>query len=133
MRRVARFFSTILVAALVTPPVVFAKSDVKDELKKLREAEQVLKQAIAAPEKGIQRDQMAKAECIGVFPGVKKAAFIVGGEWGSGVFTCRGKDGAFGAPAFFKTGGPSVGWQFGGEEADIIMLIMNDEGVQKLL
>jgi len=134
MRRVALFFSSILVAALVTPPALFADKDkASDELKKLRAAEVVVKQAVSAPDKGIPRDLLEKAECVGVFPDVKKAAFIVGGEWGSGVFTCRAKDGKMGAPAFFKMGGPSVGWQFGGQEADLVLLIMNPEGVNKLL
>jgi len=134
MRRVALFLGSILMAALIAPPALFAdKNKADNEVKKLREAEQVIRQAMSAPDKGIPRDLLSKAECVGIFPDVKKAAFIVGGEWGKGVFTCRGNDGKMGPPAFFTMGGPSVGWQFGGEEADIILLIMNSQGVEKLL
>jgi lipid-binding SYLF domain-containing protein len=78
-------------------------------------------------------DLLAKAECVGVFPGVKKGAFIVGGEFGRGVFTCRQTDGTMGAPAFFTIGGPSLGWQWGGQETDLVLLIMNKDGVNHLL
>jgi len=137
MRRHALLFAslligTVLIGGLIAPPVLADKGS-KDELEKLQKAEQVIKESINAPDKGIPRDLFEKAECVGVFPDVKKAAFIVGGEWGRGVFTCRQKDGAMGAPAFFTMGGPSIGWQFGGEETDLILLIMNSEGVKKLL
>jgi len=58
---------------------------------------------------------------------------VVGGEFGRGVFTCRQKNGAMGAPAFFTMGGGSFGWQFGGEQADLVLLIMNEDGVKHLL
>jgi lipid-binding SYLF domain-containing protein len=70
---------------------------------------------------------------VGVFPDIKKAAFVVGGEWGRGVFTCRQPDGTMGAPAFFTIGGGSVGWQWGGQSADLVLLIMNKNGVKYLL
>jgi lipid-binding SYLF domain-containing protein len=100
---------------------------------KIDAAERVLTESVTAPDKGIPKNLLAKAECIGVFPGLKKGAFVVGGEFGRGVFTCRGEDGKMGAPAFFNLGGPSFGWQFGGEEADLVLLIMNKAGVEHLL
>jgi lipid-binding SYLF domain-containing protein len=118
-------------AALVALPVLAA--DRGDDQDKLQRAEQVLKAAIEAPDRGIPKELLEKAECIGIFPDVKKGAFIVGGEGGRGVFTCREKGGAMGAPAFFKMGGGSVGWQFGGEEADIVLLVMNRNGIDHLL
>lgn len=118
-------------AALVALPVLAA--DRSDDQDKLQRAEQVLKAAIEAPDRGIPKELLEKAECIGIFPDVKKGAFIVGGEGGRGVFTCRDTSGAMGSPAFFKMGGGSVGWQFGGEEADIVLLIMNRNGIDHLL
>ena len=103
------------------------------EAAKLQEAEVVLRNAVTAPDHRIPGDLLERAECIGVFPSVKKGAFMVGGEFGKGVFTCRLDDGSMSAPAFFKIGGPSFGWQFGGQAADIVMLIMNDEGMDHLL
>lgn len=109
-----------------------AASD-KDEIKKIKASEEVLTAAVTAPDKGIPKELLERAECIGVFPGLAKGAFIVGGEYGRGVFTCRRKDGSMGAPAFFSLGGGSVGWQIGGEEADVVLLIMNEGGVKHLL
>jgi len=99
----------------------------------LNEAKVVIEQSVAAPDKGIPKELFERAECVGVFPGLKKAAFVVGGEFGRGVFTCRQQDGSMGSPVFFTVGGASVGWQFGGQEADVILLIMNNNGVTHLL
>ena len=74
-----------------------------------------------------------RSPAVGVFPDVKKAAFVVGGQGGTGVFTCRDKSGVMGAPAYFKIGGGSVGWQFGGQETDLILLVMNQGGMNHLL
>src|SRR5262245_53211306 len=104
-----------------------------EEVKKIHDSEEVLKAAVTAPDKGIPKELLERAECIGVFPGLAKGAFIVGGEFGRGVFTCRRKDGTMGAPAMFTIGGPSIGWQFGGESADVVLLIMNEGGVKRLL
>jgi lipid-binding SYLF domain-containing protein len=68
-----------------------------------------------------------------VFPDVTKGAFIVGGLGGKGVFSCRDAKGKMGAPAFYTIGGGSVGWQFGGEQTDLILLVMNKDGMKHLL
>ncbi|HEY3174208.1 MAG TPA: lipid-binding SYLF domain-containing protein [Candidatus Polarisedimenticolia bacterium] len=122
--------TSILIAALVVSPAIAHE---KRSVKRLHDAEQVLRMSVTAPDKGIPKDALERAECVGVFPGVKKAAFVVGGEFGRGVFTCRQQDGTMGAPAFFTMGGPSVGWQLGGQEADLVLLVMNETGVKHLL
>ena len=129
--------TTILMMVVLSssPAITTAKDDAnstKNEVKKMHAAEAVLKASVSAPDKGIPRNLLEKAECVGVFPDVKKGAFIVGGEGGKGVFTCRTTSGMSG-PAFFKIGGPSIGWQAGFQEADLVLLIMNKEGVNKLL
>jgi lipid-binding SYLF domain-containing protein len=111
----------------------FAGSQAAKENDRLQRAEAVLKASLEAPDKGIPQDALVKAECVGVFPDVRKGAFIVGGEGGAGVFTCRDRNGVMGAPAFFKIGGGSVGWQFGGQETDLVLLVMNDDGMKHLL
>ncbi|HUC42571.1 MAG TPA: lipid-binding SYLF domain-containing protein [Candidatus Sulfotelmatobacter sp.] len=126
--RAARI-TTMAAAIAISATAALAAS----EQVKLQRAEAVLKAALEAPDRGIPKDALEKAECVGVFPDVKKGAFIVGGEGGSGVFTCRGKDGMMGAPAFFKLGGASVGWQFGGQETDLVLLVMNQGGMSHLL
>jgi lipid-binding SYLF domain-containing protein len=143
------FVPAILVAGLIAAPAITSatdkdktyeeKKDVKvspeDKQKaetRLTEAEEVLKASVSAPDQGIPKNLLEKAECVGVFPGVKKGALIVGGAGGKGVFTCKNGNGMTG-PAFFKIGGPSIGWQAGVESADIVLLIMNKEGIDKLL
>jgi lipid-binding SYLF domain-containing protein len=125
-----RTLISILIAAVTIAPAIAGESA---EVKKLRAAEEVLKMSATAPDKGISKALFERAECIGVFPGVTKAAFVVGGKFGRGVFTCRGKDGSMGAPALFTIGGGSFGWQFGGQQADLVLLIMNEDGVKRLL
>jgi len=128
--RVSILLMSILVAASILTPAI---ANENKQIKKLSAAEDVIRMSATAPDKGIPKELLGRAECIGVFPGLKKAAFVVGGEFGRGVFTCRQKDGAMGAPAFFTIGGGSFGWQFGGEEADLVLLIMNENGVKHLL
>jgi lipid-binding SYLF domain-containing protein len=148
MRKLMMLVPAVLVAGLMSypaPTIAKGKNDEKqmskqeqDEKKtkeqhKINEAEAVLTAAVSAPDKGIPKDLLEKAECVGVFPGVKKAAFVVGGEGGKGVFTCRTSKSEMGPPAFFNMGGPSFGFQAGVEEADIVLLVMNQEGTNKLL
>lgn len=123
-----RMLPILALGLLAVPALAKDPPDVK-----LQDAEKVIEASVGAPDGGIPKDLLAKAECVGVFPDIKKAAFVVGGEWGRGVFTCRQADGTMGAPAFFTIGGGSVGWQWGGQEADLILLIMNEEGVSHLL
>ncbi len=136
-----RTTSIVLAASLIAFPAFAAHqthgghsaAEKKTDARRLNEAEVALKAAATAPDRGIPRHLLEKAECIGVFPDVTKAAFLVGGEYGHGVFTCREKDGTMGSPAFFTIGGGSFGWQFGGESADLILLVMNDDGMKHLL
>lgn len=125
-----RFLPILALGLAAIPAVARAEMNPAD---KLGDAEKVLEASVSAPDGGIPRDLLAKAECVGVFPDIKKAAFVVGGEWGRGVFTCRQEDGTMGAPAFFTMGGGSIGWQWGGQEADLVLLIMNQDGVKHLL
>ena len=133
MRRLL-FVPVFLVAGLLSLPAFTTQKDSPqaNEVKKLHASEAVLKASVTAPDKGIPKNLLEKAECVGVFPDVKKGAFVIGGEGGKGVFTCRTASGMSG-PAFFKLGGPSIGWQAGFQEADLVLLIMNKEGVNKLL
>ncbi len=126
MRRLA----ALLIASLfATPALAHGASATKE----LRGAREVLQMLATAPDKGIPKDLLQRADCIGVFPGVTKGAFVVGGEYGHGVFTCREANGQMGPPAFFTIGGGSVGWQFGGEQVDLVLLVMNRDGLDHLL
>jgi lipid-binding SYLF domain-containing protein len=92
----------------------------------------VLSQITATPDKGIPGSVMSKAKCVIVIPGVKKAGLGIGGRYGRGYATCREASG-WSAPAPTFLGGGSWGAQIGGEAVDLVMLVMNDQGVQKLL
>ena len=98
---------------------------------RLRTATTVLHAILSAPDKGIPEDLLAKAQCVMIVPGLKKGAFIVGGEYGRGFALCR-RDGQWGGPAAIKFGGGSFGAQIGGESTDVIMLVMNRRGMEKL-
>jgi lipid-binding SYLF domain-containing protein len=105
----------------------------KKDTKTLQEAVPVLNALANAPDKGIPQELLAKADCIMIFPNVAKGAFIVGGKAGKGVASCRMPDGSMSAPAFYEIGGASVGFQIGGQTADVVLLIMNEDGVSHLL
>jgi lipid-binding SYLF domain-containing protein len=84
---------------------------------------------MSAPDKGIPGTVLNKAECIAIVPGMTKGGFIVGGSFGRGAFSCRGKDkSGWGAPVMIELGGGSVGFQIGAEATDVVMLIMNRGG-----
>ncbi|HEY2014505.1 MAG TPA: lipid-binding SYLF domain-containing protein [Bryobacteraceae bacterium] len=89
---------------------------------------------MGTPDKGIPQDLLAKAQCIIILPNMKKAAFVVGGEYGRGFAECRNSTGAgWGAPAAVRMEGGSVGFQIGGSSTDLVMLVMNQKGMNKLL
>lgn len=105
------------------------KGDVQD---RLDNAAKVLQQIQAAPDTGIPEEVLAKSQCVAVVPHMIKAGLGIGGEHGKGVVTCRTANG-WSAPALFTITGGSWGLQIGGEGVDLVMLAMNDKGVQQLL
>jgi lipid-binding SYLF domain-containing protein len=84
------------------------------------------------PDKDIPQELWEKAACVIVIPSLKKAAFIVGGEYGKGLMSCRQK-GGWSAPLFMEMEKGSWGLQVGAESVDLVMLVMNEGGVSKLL
>jgi lipid-binding SYLF domain-containing protein len=101
---------------------------------RLQEATAVFSEIMATPDKGIPEDLLEKSHCIVVVPGMKKGAFIVGGEYGKGFVSCR-QTGSTGwsAPGAVRMEGGSVGFQIGGSETDVVLLVMNSRGMDKLL
>src|SRR5205807_8273122 len=86
------------------------------------------------PDKGIPEDMLANAHCVVIVPGLKTGAFILGGKFGKGYISCRSKSGTgWSAPGAVRIEGGSVGFQIGGSETDLIMLVMNARGADKLL
>src|SRR5689334_20199988 len=121
----------ILAATLVLAPLV-AKNN--DSVKRLNEAAAVFSEIMATPDKGIPEEMLANAHCIVIVPSVKTAAFLVGGKYGKGYVSCRSKTGpGWSAPGTVRIEGGSVGFQIGGSTTDLIMLVMNERGAEKLL
>jgi len=99
---------------------------------RLKDAAEVFRDVMATPDKAIPHELLEKAECVVIVPGLKKGAFIVGAEYGKGFVTCR-KGGTWSAPAAIKMEGGSFGFQIGGEGIDVVMLVMNKRGMEKLM
>ena len=105
-----------------------------DTTKRLNAAADVLNEIMGAPDKGIPQDLLDKAACAVIVPNVKKGAFIVGAKYGRGFIVCRRKSGRdWSAPGGVIVEGGSVGFQIGGSETDVIMLVMNEGAINKLL
>jgi lipid-binding SYLF domain-containing protein len=116
--------------ALITVPA-FAQKGVDA---RLRAATEDLRASMNASDKGIPQDLIDKATCVVVIPNMKAAGFIVGGEYGAGFFTCRRESGVgWSAPGCIRTTGGKFGLLIGGKETDLIMLVMNQSGMQHLL
>jgi lipid-binding SYLF domain-containing protein len=103
-----------------------------DAVKRLDSAATALHDILAAPDKGIPQDLFNKSVCAIIVPGLKKGAFIIGGKFGRGFIMCR-KSGGWSAPAGVKVEGGSFGLQLGGSSTDVVLLLMNQDGKEKLL
>jgi lipid-binding SYLF domain-containing protein len=101
--------------------------------RRLQASANVLNEIMAASDKGIPQDLLDKATCMVVVPGLKKGAFIFGGKYGRGFMVCRKEGAGWSAPAAIRVEGGSFGLQIGGSETDVIMLVMNKSGADKLL
>jgi lipid-binding SYLF domain-containing protein len=98
---------------------------------RLQTSTAVLHEIMSAPDRGIPTDLLSKAQCVVIVPELKKAAFLVGGEYGRGFAACR-NHGAWGGPAAVRFSGGSFGAQIGGESTDVVMLVMSRRGMEKL-
>lgn len=118
--------------ALLLATSGLSQGKMKDEKNQSLKAAEVFREIMEIPEKEIPRDIIDKAECVAVFPHVVKAGFIVGGQGGRGVASCRTSTG-WSAPAYFNLGGGSVGLQIGAQATDFVLLFMNKSGMDSLL
>ncbi|MGH9616365.1 MAG: lipid-binding SYLF domain-containing protein [Acidobacteriaceae bacterium] len=111
----------------------FAGSSRTDLIDRLDAAAVVIQQIESIPAKSIPMSIMSSATCVAVVPGYKKAAFVVGGSYGQGVVTCRTASGKWSAPAFVQMAGGSFGFQIGGQSTDLVLIAVNQRGMQDLL
>ena len=120
----------IFAAALILPAAAMADTAAE----RLAASATVFSEVMSTPDKGIPQDLLAKAQCVVIVPGLKKGAFVVGGQYGRGFAECRHESGTgWGAPGAVRVEGGSVGFQIGGSSTDVVMLVMNRSGMQKLL
>lgn len=104
------------------------------EAQRLEKSAEVIDEVMGTPEKGVPRDLLNKAVCVGVIPSEKKLALGVGGSFGRGAIVCRrGGNGPWGAPSMFTIGGANIGFQLGGQATDFVLVVMNAKGAEKLL
>src|ERR1700738_4920517 len=125
----------VTAACLILVAVAVDAKKLNREQKRLQEAGVVMQEVLNIPD-NIPQDLLEKSECVVVFPSVKKLAFGVGADYGRGAMVCRTGDkfkGPWGAPAMYALEGGSIGFQVGGEATDLILLVMNDRGMESIL
>jgi len=110
----------------------FAGSTKDDLQNRIDSARTVLDQIMAAKDATVPTDILRQATCVAVVPSMKKGAIFVGAQYGQGIVTCRTGHG-WSAPVFIRMEGGSFGFQFGGQETDLILIAVNDKGMQDLL
>ena len=123
---------SVLLSSICSTPIAQKKSRTQDAARHASAAAKSFTEIMNIKDKAIPKELLDKAEAIAVFPGVLKAAFIVGGRGGQGVISKRVK-GGWGPPAFFNLSGGSFGPQVGAQKSDYVLLIMNPSGVEGLL
>jgi SH3 domain-containing YSC84-like protein 1 len=124
-----RTLAVILGMSLCSIPAVAENAN-----ERLQDATEVFREIMSVPEKSIPQDLLKRAHCVMIIPGVKEAAFGVGGKYGRGFAMCRKPGGeGWGAPTAVRLEGGSFGFQIGGSSTDVVMLVMNERGMKKLL
>jgi lipid-binding SYLF domain-containing protein len=124
------FRTLLLIAASASAAVAAAKNE---PVERIREAARVFTEIQSAKDKGIPDALLDKANAIIIVPGLKRAGFVVGGEYGKGVFVARLPNGRWSAPSTIRIEGGSIGLQIGAGETDLIMLAMNEDAVKQLM
>jgi lipid-binding SYLF domain-containing protein len=124
----------LAVFLLLAPCSGLPAKDNHQQADQLKKASMVINEIMQTPDKGIPQDLLNKAVCVGVVPSELKAAFVLGGTYGRGVLVCRKHgNGPWGGPSLFTLGGGSIGFQIGAKATDVVFLVMNPNGVSKLL
>jgi lipid-binding SYLF domain-containing protein len=110
----------------------FAEDDKAKLTDRLTDAQAVMNEIMATPDKGVPQGILAGASCVVVIPHYKKGAFVVGAQYGKGVATCRTPHG-WSAPVCVRLEGGSFGWQIGGQSTDLVLIAMNQNGLEAML
>lgn len=123
-----KLFATFLACSAT----VFAEHD-KDAVQRIQTASTVFQEIMSAPDKGIPKDLLDRAECVVIIPGLKKGGFIVGAQYGKGIMTCRTGAAGWSGPSTVRMEGGSIGAQIGAGEVDVVLVVMNKSGAEKLM
>ena len=120
-------------ALVLAPALLLAADDRADVAKRTDTSANVFEEIMAAPDKGIPTDILEHSQCLGIVPGLKRAGFIIGAKYGKGVLVCRTDSGQWSAPSTIRIEGGSVGLQIGAGETDLVFVVKNRSGEDKLL
>src|SRR5580698_5525951 len=122
----------LLISFLIAMPM-FADKEFDEHGKRIRESATVLSEIMSAGDKAIPKDLLQKAQCVGVVPNLKRAGFIVGAKYGKGELTCRTENReGWSAPSTIRVEGGSIGLQIGAGETDLVFIVMNRSGMERL-
>jgi lipid-binding SYLF domain-containing protein len=127
-----KFLQVAALALCSTAAINAHAADVAKLDQRIEAAHEVLHELMATPDKGIPDNIATHATCVAVIPGFKKGAFLIGGEYGQGIVTCRTGHG-WSAPAFIKLTGASFGFQAGGESTSLVLVATTHDGAERLL
>ena len=127
-----RFLAVCVLLCVATAAVAAESDDENKAEDRIKAAAKVLDEIQSAPDQGVPEEVLGSAECVAIVPSMLKGGFIVGARYGRGVASCRTPKG-WSAPAFFIVQGGSIGLQIGGQAVDLVMLIMNQNGMRNLL
>src|SRR5262245_13535428 len=133
MKRLTVTVLTCLIVLAISIQSSSGQGSKTDERERAQKAAVAFQEVMSAPDQGIPQELLDRAYCIAVFPSVKKGGFIIGGQYGKGLISCRRTQGSWGSPAYFTIGGGSFGLQIGGQAVDLVLLVMNKTGVDGLL
>ena len=122
----------VLAATFLASAMAVAAEEPSEQVKRMDAAATVLDEIMGTRDKGIPEELLDSAKCLAVIPSMVKIGFVFGGRHGRGLATCRTTSG-WSAPAPFSVTGGSWGLQIGGEAVDVVMLVMNDNGMEKML
>ena len=126
-------YCVYLTLFLLMPAVRLANADSSTQ-KRISDSAEVLGDILGAKDRGIPEDLLEKAQCVGIIPNLKRAGFILGAKYGKGVVVCRENGGSgWSAPSTVRIEGGSVGLQIGAGETDVVFIVMNQSGMEKLM
>src|ERR1700730_2143457 len=134
MKRMKKISAIACGLAMVASSVAaHAEGDKAKVAERLNQAGEVIREIMATPDKAIPSSVLAGASCVVVIPSYKKGAFVVGAQYGQGVATCRTPSGKWSAPVCVQLAGGSFGFQIGGQATDLVLVAMNQQGLQDML